>query len=138
MSWKKMFEILTLTFLPNHVPGRMPSLSIYIYLDSTHFSELFDISYMLLGYLYLSNSCLVMAFFQFQDQTSKHYLFKNVQTQEGLISVMRSNGPLTPSAPILTMIWEVTMNITKLTALSNFPRMFLCVKGLIVVSVAWK
>jgi len=31
-------------------------------------------------------------------------------------------------APIPTMIWEVTMNITELAALSNFPRMFLRVK----------
>ena len=31
-------------------------------------------------------------------------------------------------APIPTMIWEVTMNITKLAALSKFPRMFLCIK----------
>ena len=30
--------------------------------------------------------------------------------------------------PIPTMIWEVTMNITKLAALSNFPHMFLCIK----------
>jgi len=47
MSWNKMFEILTFTFLPNHVPGTMPSLSMFSHLDSTHFSEFLGILYML-------------------------------------------------------------------------------------------
>ena len=47
-----MFEILTFTFLPNHVPGTMPNLSIFIYLDSTHFSEFFGISHMIIAILF--------------------------------------------------------------------------------------
>ena len=46
-----MFEILTFTSLPNHVPGTIPSLSIFIYLDSTHFSEFLGISHMVVGIL---------------------------------------------------------------------------------------
>jgi hypothetical protein len=45
-----MFEILTFALLPNHVPGTMPSLSLFSYSDSTHFSEFFDISHMVVGY----------------------------------------------------------------------------------------
>ena len=51
MSWKEMFEIITSIHFPNHVPGTMPSLSIFTYLDSTHFSEFSDISYMVISYL---------------------------------------------------------------------------------------
>ena len=46
-----MFEILTFTLLPNYATGTMPSLSIFSHLDSTQLSKLFDISYMLVGYL---------------------------------------------------------------------------------------
>ena len=44
-----MFEILTSIHFPNHVPGTMPSLSLFSYLDSPHFSEFFDILYMVIG-----------------------------------------------------------------------------------------
>ena len=46
-----MFEILTFALLPNHVPGTMPRLSIIPYLDSTHFSKFFGISYMVVHIL---------------------------------------------------------------------------------------
>ena len=42
-----MFEILTFTLLPNYAPGTMPSLSIFSHLDSTHFSKILGILYML-------------------------------------------------------------------------------------------
>jgi hypothetical protein len=41
-----MFEILTSICFPNHVLGTMPSLSLFTYLDSPHFSEFSGISYM--------------------------------------------------------------------------------------------
>ena len=44
-----MFEILTSIYFPNHVPGTMPSLSLFTYLDSTLFSESFGISHMVVG-----------------------------------------------------------------------------------------
>ena len=44
-----MFEILTSIYFPNHVPGTMPSLSLFLYLDSPHFSESFGISHMVVG-----------------------------------------------------------------------------------------
>ena len=47
-----MFEILTFTFLPNHVPGTMPSLSIFLHLDSTHFYEFLGILYMVIAILF--------------------------------------------------------------------------------------
>ena len=47
-----MFENLTFTFLPNHMRGTMPSLSIYIYLDSTHFSQFLGILYMVIAILF--------------------------------------------------------------------------------------
>jgi len=53
-----MFEILTFTFLPNHVPGTMPSLSIYIYLDSTHFSEFSGVLYMVIAILFPLMACI--------------------------------------------------------------------------------
>ena len=48
-----MFEILTFTLLPNHVPGTMPSLSIFTYLDSTHVFKFFGILHMVVDYLSL-------------------------------------------------------------------------------------
>jgi len=45
-----MFEIIPSTLLSNHVPGTMPSLSIFPYLDSPHFSEFSGISNMVVGY----------------------------------------------------------------------------------------
>jgi len=47
-----MSEILTFTFWPNHVPGTMPRLSIFIYLDSTHLSEFLGILYMVIAILF--------------------------------------------------------------------------------------
>jgi len=51
MLYIKKFEILASALLPNHVPGTMPRLSIFPYSDSTHFSELFGISYMVVDIL---------------------------------------------------------------------------------------
>ena len=51
----KKIEIPTSDFFASHVPGTMPSLSIFIYLDSTHFSENFGISYMVVGILLPNN-----------------------------------------------------------------------------------
>ena len=36
-----MFEIITSILFPNNVPGTMPSLLLFSYLDSTHFSGFF-------------------------------------------------------------------------------------------------
>jgi len=44
-----MFEIITSIHFPNHVPGTMPGLSLFPYLDSPHFSEFFGISHMVVG-----------------------------------------------------------------------------------------
>jgi len=55
-----MFEIITSILFPNHVPGTMPSLSIFLYLDSTHFSEFFDISYMVIGYFMTSVTSIML------------------------------------------------------------------------------
>jgi len=41
-----MFEILTSICFPNHVLGTMPSLSLFTYLDSPHFSEFYGVLYM--------------------------------------------------------------------------------------------
>jgi len=49
MSCKNNFEIPTSNLLADHVPGTMPSLSIFLYLDSTHFSEISGISYMVVA-----------------------------------------------------------------------------------------
>jgi len=55
-----MFEILTSTLLPNHVPGTMPSLSLFSYLDSTHFSGFFGISYMVVGTYMTSVTSIIL------------------------------------------------------------------------------
>jgi len=64
-----MFEILTSIHFPNHVPGTMPSLSLFLYLDSPHFSEFSNILYMVIGcfitivsslFLYLDSFPVVM------------------------------------------------------------------------------
>jgi len=47
-----MFEILTFTFLPNHAPDTMPSLSFFSHLDSTHFYEFLGILYMVIAILF--------------------------------------------------------------------------------------
>jgi len=47
-----MFENLTFIFLPNLVPGTMPSLSNFSYLGSTHFSEFLGILYMVIAILF--------------------------------------------------------------------------------------
>ena len=51
MSCENNFEILESDLFADHVPGTMPSLSIVLYLDSTHFSETFGISYMVVSIL---------------------------------------------------------------------------------------
>ena len=51
MSHTKMFETLTFTLSPNHAPGTMPSLSIFIYLGFTYFSEFLGILHMMVGIL---------------------------------------------------------------------------------------
>ena len=48
---KKNFEILASNLFADHVPGTMPSLSNFIYLDSNHFSEIFGILYMVVNIL---------------------------------------------------------------------------------------
>jgi len=64
-----MFEILTSIYFPNHVPGTMPSLSLFLYLDSPHFSEFSGVSHMVVGcfittvsslFLYLASFPAVM------------------------------------------------------------------------------
>jgi hypothetical protein len=51
MLCQNNFEIPASDLLADHVPGTLPSLSILSYLDSTHFSEIFGISYMVVGIL---------------------------------------------------------------------------------------
>jgi hypothetical protein len=64
-----VFEILTSICVPNNVLGTMPSLSLFTYLDSTHFSEFYGISYMMVDciinivsslFLYLDSFPVVM------------------------------------------------------------------------------
>ena len=49
----RIVRVLASNLFADHVPGTMPSLSIFSYLDSTHFSEIFGISYMVVNILLL-------------------------------------------------------------------------------------
>ena len=51
MSCENNFEILASNLFADHVPGTLPSLSNFLYLDSTHFSENFGMSYMVVSIL---------------------------------------------------------------------------------------
>jgi len=64
-----MFENLTFIFFPNHVPATMPTLLLFTYLDSPHFSKFYSILYMVVGcfitivsslFLYLDSFSMVM------------------------------------------------------------------------------
>jgi len=51
MSWNYEVEKMNSDIFEDHMQIRMPSLWIFKYSESTHFSEFFDISYILLSVL---------------------------------------------------------------------------------------
>jgi len=51
MSWNNEVEKMNSNIFKDHVQTRMPSLSICTYSESTHFSEFFDVSYIMVRVL---------------------------------------------------------------------------------------